>query len=92
MSNMDFMEKLLDEVDFEWKALGDVATITIGEFVHKNNQNPDAEYPVYNGGRTPTGDYDKYNNTGEMIIVELNRSAKEIARTFSSAFFGHGSI
>ncbi|MBI4231621.1 hypothetical protein HY605_00190 [Candidatus Peregrinibacteria bacterium] len=34
----------------EFKELAEVATITIGEFVHKNKQNPNGKYPVYNGG------------------------------------------
>ncbi len=63
MSNLSFMEKLLVGVDVKWKPLGEVATITIGEFVHKNNQDTSAQSPVYNGGTSHTGYYDKYNNT-----------------------------
>jgi len=43
------MENLLDGVKVEWKALGEVACVTVGEFVHKNKQNPSAQCPVYNG-------------------------------------------
>ena len=53
----------------EWKSLGEVAIITIGAFVRKDKQNPDADYPVYNGGRTPTGYYEDFNNDGNKIIV-----------------------
>ncbi|MGK3219088.1 restriction endonuclease subunit S, partial [Klebsiella pneumoniae] len=53
----------------EWKSLGEVAIITIGAFVRKDKQNPDADYPVYNGGRTPTGYYEDFNNDGDKIIV-----------------------
>ena len=53
--------------EVEWKTLGDVASITIGEFVHKDKQDANAKYPVYNGGRTATGYYDKYNNIGNKI-------------------------
>ena len=55
----NFMEKLLDGVEVEWKSLSDIATITIGDFVHKNNQDSSAKYPVYNGGISPTGYYEK---------------------------------
>lgn len=48
---------------------GEVAIITIGAFVRKDKQNPDADYPVYNGGRTPTGYYEDFNNDGDKIIV-----------------------
>ena len=53
----------------EWKKLGDIAKITIGEFVHKDKQNPNAKYPVYNGGSNYTGFYDHYNNTGNKIVI-----------------------
>ncbi|MEH4142798.1 restriction endonuclease subunit S [Klebsiella pneumoniae] len=53
----------------EWKSLGEVAIITIGAFVRKDKQKPDADYPVYNGGRTPTGYYEDFNNDGDKIIV-----------------------
>ena len=67
MSKLKFLEKLLAEV--EWLPLGEIADITIGEFIHKNNQNSSANYPVYNGGISHTGFYDKYNNTGNKVIV-----------------------
>ncbi len=69
MIEQNFMEKLLDGAKVEWKPLGEVALITIGEFVHKNNQITLGKYPVYNGGKEPTGYYDKYNNIGNRIIV-----------------------
>ena len=53
----------------EWKKLGEIAEITIGEFVHKNKQNPNGKYPVYNGGIAPTGFYDNYNNTENKIVI-----------------------
>ena len=66
---MSYLEQLLEGVVVEWKPLGDVATITIGEFIHKNHQDPSLEYPVYNGGKSATGNYEKYNNTGFKVIV-----------------------
>lgn len=69
MMKSDFIDKLLDGVEVEWKMLGKISSISIGEFVHKNNQNPLGKYPVYNGGKEPTGYYDKYNNSGNIIIV-----------------------
>ncbi|MCT4286231.1 restriction endonuclease subunit S [Elizabethkingia anophelis] len=66
---MSEIEKLLDGVEVEWKPLEELATITIGEFVHQNNQDKSAEFPVYNGGISPTGYYDEFNNSGNKIIV-----------------------
>lgn len=55
--------------DVKWMKLGEVADITIGEFVHKNKQNPNGKYPVYNGGSSFTGYYDQYNRTGNKIVI-----------------------
>ena len=66
------IEKLIAEIcpeGVEVKELAEVATITIGEFVHKNKQNLNSKYPVYNGGISETGFYDEYNNTGNKIIM-----------------------
>ena len=49
--------------------LGNIAKITIGEFVHKNKQNIGDIYPVYNGGTSYTGLYNKYNNTANKIVI-----------------------
>lgn len=53
----------------------DIATTTIGEFVIKTKQNDSYPYPVYNGGRTNTGFYDKYNNEGNKILVSARGNA-----------------
>lgn len=66
---MSDLTKLLEGVNVEWKNLGEIAKITIGEFVHQNLQDKSAEFPVYNGGIAPTGFYCKYNNTGKKLIV-----------------------
>ena len=49
--------------------LGEISIITIGEFVIKTKQSDDGQYPVYNGGQTPTGHYDEYNNEGNKIVI-----------------------
>ncbi len=66
---MSNIKELLEGVEVEWKSLGEVANITIGEFVHQDKQNPSARYPVYNGGIKPTGYYEEYNNKGNKVIV-----------------------
>ena len=58
-----------DFANWEVKKLGEVCEITIGEFVIKTKQNPNGKYPVYNGGITPTGFYDDFNNEGNKIII-----------------------
>lgn len=75
----------------EWKRLGDIAKITIGEFVHRDKQNPKAKYPVYNGGTTYTGFYDKFNNTGNKIVISARGYAGYVNRVFDNYWAGNSS-
>ena len=54
-TKLNYLNNLLNGVEVEWKMLGEVATITIGEFVQQKNQDKSQEFPVYNGGIGPTG-------------------------------------
>lgn len=49
--------------------LKNVSNISIGEFVRKDNQIDDGEYPVYNGGISNTGFYNNFNQTENKIII-----------------------
>ena len=91
MSGMSFLERLLDGAAVEWKPLGEVATVTIGEFVHKNNQDQSAKYPVYNGGTSHTGFYDKYNNTGNKIIVSARGANAGFVNKISEPYWAGNS-
>ena len=88
-----YRDRLLtfDEGEVEWRALGEVATITIGEFVHKNNQDPSAKYPVYNGGTSYTGFYDKYNNMGDKIIVSARGANAGFVNRISEPYWAGNS-
>ena len=75
----------------EWKKLGEIANITIGEFVHRDKQNPKAKYPVYNGGTTYTGFYEYYNNTGNKIVISARGYAGFVNRVFENYWAGNSS-
>lgn len=68
-----FFENDLDD----WKTvnIGEECNITIGEFVIKTLQNDNSKYPVYNGGTTYTGFYDKWNETGKKVIISARGAA-----------------
>lgn len=70
MSSMNFMEKLLDGVECQWKALGAVTTIKTGPSVNKQiiSANP-GEYPVINSGREPLGFINEWNTDNDPIGV-----------------------
>lgn len=88
---MTYLDKLLNGADVEWKTLGEVAKITIGEFVHQNNQDKEAEFPVYNGGITPTGYYNKFNNTGNKIIVSARGANAGFVNRISKPYWAGNS-
>ncbi len=75
----------------EWKKLGEISKITIGEFVHRDKQNPKGKYPVYNGGTTYTGFYDNYNNQGNKIVISARGYAGFVNRVFCEYWAGNSS-
>lgn len=55
--------------------MGEISKTTIGEFVIKTKQRDSNPYPVYNGGTSYTGKYDKYNNHGPKILISARGAA-----------------
>lgn len=70
MSALNFLEKLLDGVEVEWRALGTVTTIKTGQSVNKQmiSDNP-GDYPVINSGREPLGFIDEWNTEHDPIGI-----------------------
>ena len=70
--------------------IADIASVSIGEFVHKNKQQPDGQYPVYNGGITNTGYYDNYNREANKIIISARgANAGYVNRVFTKYWSGN---
>ena len=69
--------------------LKDISDISIGEFVRKDKQNDNYEYPVYNGGTTNTGYYFEYNNEGNKIIISARGAAGFVNRVFTKYWAGN---
>ena len=70
MSGGNYLDKLLDGVEVEWKALGVVTTIKTGQSVSKQiiSVNP-GDYPVINSGREPLGFINEWNIDNDPIGV-----------------------
>ena len=60
----------------EVEALGESnsLSIKIGQFVKKTRQSEDFEYPVFNGGTTPTGYYNEFNFEGDSVVISARGS------------------
>ncbi len=75
---MTHIEQMIQDMcpkGVEWKTLGEVCDSYMGEFVKKDKQNPNGQYPVYNGGSTNTGFYDEYNSTANKVIISARGAA-----------------
>lgn len=90
MSKLDELIQELCPNGVEYKEIKDIANVSIGEFVHKSKQNPNAEYPVFNGGITNTGFYDEFNRTANKIIISARgANAGFVNRVFSNFWSGN---
>ncbi|WBF45038.1 restriction endonuclease subunit S [Serratia rubidaea] len=70
MSELSYLEKLLDGVEVELLPLGNITTIKTGQSVNKNmiSDNP-GEYPVINSGREPLGFIDIWNTDNDPMGI-----------------------
>ena len=58
--------------------------------MHKNKQDPDAPYPVFNGGIANTGFYHEYNRTANKIIISARgANAGYVNRVFTNFWSGN---
>ena len=90
MSKLDKLIKELCPNGVEYKELWGIAKVTIGEFVHKDKQSENAEYPVYNGGISNTGYYDEYNEEKNKIIISARGvNAGYVNRIFVNYWAGN---
>ena len=86
-----YIARLLQGEEVVWKTLGEVAKVTIGEFVHKNYQKADGLYPVFNGGITETGFYDRFNQKGNKIIISARGANAGFVNKIHSPFWAGNS-
>ena len=68
MSDLGFLEKLLDGAAVSWKPLGEVAQIKRGTSITKKDIKP-GDVPVIAGGRGPAYYHNQSNRTGQTIVV-----------------------
>ena len=69
---MNWIEKMIAEQcpnGVKYVPIKNIAKCSMGEFVHKSKQAPNAPYPVYNGGISNTGYYEQYNTEENKVIV-----------------------
>ena len=75
---MNKIEKLIKEMcpnGVEYKKLDEIANILKGQQLNKEKFISNGEFPVYNGGKTYSGFYNKYNQEENSIILNQGGSA-----------------
>ena len=78
MNELSFMEKLLDGVEVEWKALGDVVNFQRGKRLVKSQLEEIGKFAVYQNSMTPLGYYHESNVESESAFVICAGAAGEI--------------
>lgn len=90
MSRLQELIQTLCPDGVKFKKLGQICEITIGEFVHKNEQTDRGKFPVYNGGKDYTGFYNNYNNTGNKVIISARgANAGFVNRVYTNYWAGN---
>lgn len=69
MSSVSFLEKLLDGVDVQWMALGDVTSVLRGKRLTKSQLSAGEKFPVYHGGLEPLGYYAEANRPANTVMI-----------------------
>ncbi|EJI4683648.1 restriction endonuclease subunit S [Salmonella enterica] len=69
MSGLSYLEKLLDGVGVEWKALEDVTSVLRGKRLTKNLLSAEEKFPVFHGGLEPLGYYNKSNRPANTVMI-----------------------
>lgn len=73
----------------EYKNLSDIFEVKIGSFIHKNFQNENYPFPVYNGGETNTGFYNEFNFEANKIIISARGNAGFVNKVESKFWAGN---
>ena len=89
MSELSFMEKLLDGVEVEWKPLEEVIKLEKGKQLNKELLSDNGLYPAYNGGVSYSGFTDSYNYNGNTIIISQGGASAGFVNFITSKFYAN---
>ena len=84
--NKNYIEKLLDGVEVEWKTLGEATKIQRGKRLTKKELSENEKFPVFHGGLKPLGFYSESNRQANTVMI-INVGASAGTVGFSSVDF-----
>lgn len=86
MSEMSFLDKLLDGAGVEWRALGEITSVLRGKRLTKSQLTEGEKFPVYHGGLDPLGYFTDSNRpANSVMIINVGASAGTVG--YSSVDF-----
>ena len=68
-NDFDFMDKLLDGITVEWKALGEMTNVLRGRRLTRKLLSTTDKYPVFHGGLEPLGLYSSANRPADTVMI-----------------------
>jgi len=86
MMKQNFMEKLLDGVEVEWKMLGEISSVLRGRRLTRDLLSDTEKFPVFHGGLEPLGYYGQSNRPAHSVMV-INVGASAGTVGYSSVDF-----
>ena len=89
MSSVNFLEKLLDGVEVEWKPLGNVIKLEKGRQLNMELLSEHGLYPAYNGGVSHSGFTDTFNYTENKTIVSQGGASAGFVNFVTSKFYAN---
>lgn len=69
MSSINFMKRLLDGDEVDWKALGEVSNVLRGKRLTKNQLSDNEKFPVFHGGLDPLGYFGQGNRPANTVMI-----------------------
>ena len=89
MSDLGFLETLLDGADVEWSQLGSLISLEKGRQLNKTLLSEEGLYPAYNGGISYSGFTDTYNYDENTIIISQGGASAGFVNFVPSKFFAN---
>lgn len=78
MSELNYLEKLLDGAEVEWKSLGEVVDLQRGKRLVRSQLETSGKYAVYQNSMTPLGYYHECNVAAKSTFIICAGAAGEI--------------
>ena len=89
MITPNYLEKLLDGVEVEWKPLGKVIKLEKGKQLNKELLSEEGLYPAYNGGISHSGFTDKFNYNENTIIISQGGASAGFVNFVTTKFYAN---